>query len=256
MSDSRPQFFGMLAGLFLAAGLVLSAMLGTTAWVKIKNSQYISVKGSARKNIKSDLVIWSADFSVEAPTLLDAQRQLKDDRLKVDKFLYDAGMTNHFFKAITIEEEHATFQNEETNSERPGAWKVVSSQQKTIGFTLKQTVEAHSADVDHASQLDSDSTTLVEQGVMLTTEPSQFIYTQASEAKIEMLAEATKDARARAEQIAGQGDRKLAGLHDADMGVFQITPLHSSDTSGEGLNDTTSLEKTITAVVTATFLLR
>ena len=71
-----------------------------------------------------------------------------------------------------------------------------------------------------------------------------------------MLAEAAKDARTRAEQIAGQGGRGLACLHDADMGVFQITPLHSSNTSGEGENDTSSLDKTITAVVTATFLLK
>lgn len=256
MSQPRPQLFGMLAGLFLAAGLVLSSMLGTTAWVKIKNSQYISVKGSARKNIKSDLAIWSADFSVEAPTLLDAQRQLKDDRMKVENFLNSSGMTNHFFKSITIEEQHATFENDVTNSEYAGGWKQVSSQQKTVGYKLKQTVEVHSADVERAAQLDSDSTALVEQGVMLTTDAPKFIYTQASEAKIEMLAEATKDARARAEQIAGQGSRQLAGLHDADMGVFQITPLHSSETSGEGLNDTTSLEKTITAVVTASFLLK
>jgi hypothetical protein len=245
----------MLAGLFLAAGLVFSSMLATTAWVRIKNSQYINVKGSARKNIRSDLAIWSADFSVQAATLLEAQRQLKDDRLKVEKFLNDAGMTNHFFKSISIEEQHATFENEETNQDE-GGWKVVSSQSRTVGFKLKQTVEAHSTDVDRAAQLDSDSTALVEQGVMLTTDAPRFIYTQASEAKIEMLAEATKDARARAEQIASQGNRRLAGLHDADMGIFQITPLHSSDTSGEGLNDTSSVEKTITAVVTASFLLK
>jgi hypothetical protein len=97
---------------------------------------------------------------------------------------------------------------------------------------------------------------LVEQGVFLTTDAPKFIYTQAAETKIEMLADATKDARARAEQIAGQGGRDLGGLHDADMGVFQIAPLHSSDTSGEGMNDTTSLDKTITAVVTATFALK
>ena len=39
MTNSRPQLFGMLAGLFLAAGLVLSAMLATTTWLKVKNSQ-------------------------------------------------------------------------------------------------------------------------------------------------------------------------------------------------------------------------
>jgi len=255
MNNSRPQLFGMLAGLFLAAGLVLSSMLGTTAWVKIKNSQYINVKGSARKNIKSDLAIWTADFTVQAATLLDAQRRLKDDREKVKTFLDGAGMTNHIFKPINIQELKATFENEATNKDDSG-WKIVSSQEKTIGYKLKQAVEVRSGEVDHIEQLDSDSTALVEQGVLLTTGDAKFIYTQAAETKIEMLAEATRDARTRAEQIAGQGGRSLAGLHDADMGVFQIAPLHSSDTSGEGMNDTSSLDKTITAVVTATFLLK
>lgn len=255
MNESRPQFFGMLAGLFLAAGLVFAAMLGTSAWVKIKNSQFIAVKGSARKNIKSDLAIWTATFNVQAATLLDAQRQLRDDREKVRGFLTGAGMTNIFFKAINIEEVHATFQNEETNHD-DGGWKIVSSQEKNVGYKLKQTVEVRSVEVERIAHLDSDSTALVEQGVMLTTDAPKFIYTQAAETKIEMLADATKDARLRAEQIAGQGGRKLAGMHAADMGIFQIAPLHSSDTSGEGMNDTSSLDKTITAVVTATFALK
>jgi hypothetical protein len=96
----------------------------------------------------------------------------------------------------------------------------------------------------------------VEQGVIFTVAPTQFIYSKSGEAKIEMLAEATKDARARAEQIAGQGDRVIYRLHDADQGIFQITPLHSVSTSWSGENDTTSRHKTITAVVTATFLLK
>jgi hypothetical protein len=37
--------------------------------------------------------------------------------------------------------------------------------------------------------------------------------------------------------------------------LARLAPLHSSDTSGEGVNDTSSLDKTITAVVTATFFL-
>jgi hypothetical protein len=45
-------------------------------------------------------------------------------------------------------------------------------------------------------------------------------------------------------------------LHDADQGIFQITPQHSVATSWEGENDTTARQKTITAVVTATFLLK
>jgi hypothetical protein len=233
----------MLAGLFLAAGLVLSAMLGTAAWVKIKNSQFITVKGSARKNIESDLAIWHGSFTVEAETLVEAQHKIAADRRRVEEFLKGAGVTNFAFAAIAIEEERATQRSAE-------GW----TQQRTSGYRLSQTVRLESTDVDRVEHL--DSTPLVEQGVLFTADAPEFIYTSVGEAKIEMLAEAAKDARARAEQIATQGGRLIAQLHDADQGIFQITAQHGTDTSGEGMNDTTARQKTITAVVTATFLLK
>jgi hypothetical protein len=233
----------MLAGLFLAAGLVLSSMLGTAAWVKIKNSQFITVKGSAQKNIDADLVVWRGDFSVESETLVDAQHKVQANRALVEKFMRDAGVTNFIFAPIGIEELKATQKSAD-------GW----VQQRTTGYRLSQPVFVESADVDRLDKL--DPAPLVELGMIFTVEPVQFIYSKAGEAKIEMLAEATKDARARAEQIATQGRRSIAQLHDADQGIFQITPRHSTDTSGEGVNDTTSRQKTITAVVTATFLLK
>jgi uncharacterized protein len=243
--SSRPHLFGVLAGLFLAAGLVCSAMLATTAWLRIKNSQFISVKGSARKNIKSDLVIWRGAFSTEALTLIDAQRGLKGHRTKVEQFLRERGMTNANFTPISIEELKAS--RKDTNG---------FVTQYTAGFRLTQAVRVESPEVDHITRLDQETTALVEQGVLFTAQTPEFIYTKAGEVKVEMLAEATRDARTRAEQIALQGSRALASLHSADMGIFQITPLYSGQTSWQGENDTSSVEKTITAVVTATFILK
>lgn len=245
----RPHLFGMLAGLFLAVGLVLSSMLGTAAWVKIKNSQFITTKGSMRKNVKSDLVVWKGSYTTDAATLLEAQQKLKADAEKVSQFLSGTGVTNVVFKPIVIEKREASVEVK-SPAEDVKEW----TEQRTIGYRLTQSVVVESSDVDRLAQL--DTTPLVEQGVLFTSEAPQFLYTKVAEEKIEMLADATKDARARAEQIAVQGSRSIANLHDAEMGVFQIAPLHSADTSGEGMNDTTSLEKTITAVVTATFLLK
>jgi uncharacterized protein len=243
MNESRPQLFGMLAGLFLAAGLVLSAMLATSAWMKIKNSQFITVKGSVQKNVEADLAIWSGGFQVEAETLLDAQHKIQANRAVVAKFLGDAGVTNFSFTPINIEELKAT-------QKAPDGF--VS--QRTRGFRLSQFVTVESGDVDRLDRL--DSTPLVEQGVIFTVCAPQFIYTKSGETKIEMLADATKDARARAEQIASQGGRSIARLQSADQGIFQITPVHSVATSWQGESDTSSRQKTITAVVTATFLLK
>jgi len=205
MNDSRPQFFGMIAGLFLAAGLVFSAMLGTSAWVKIKNSHLITVKGSARKNIDSDLAVWRGGFVVEAETLLEAQHLVQSNRKVVETFLGDNGITNYSFAAINIEEVRAT-------QKSPEGW----TQQRTTGYRLSQTVHVESTDVTRLEHL--DSTPLVEQGLLFTTEAPQFIYTSVGETKIEMLAEATKNARARAE-----GSRDLRG-GSAGHGEFPRAP--------------------------------
>lgn len=234
----------MVAGLFLAAGLVTSSALATATWLKVRNSQFVTVKGSARKNIESDLVIWTGAFSVEAPSLLEAQRELKTDLGKVAAFLNHEAVTNFEFTSIAIEEEKATLKDS-----------AGGLLQKTAGYRLTQTVRVESGDIERMVSLDRDSTALVEEGVLFATQTPQFIYTKAAEAKIEMLAEATKDARDRAEQISGQGGRHLSRLHSAEMGVFQITPLNAGQTSWEGVNDTSSRKKTITAVVTATFAL-
>lgn len=243
MSESRPQLFGMLAGLFLAVGLVLSSMLATATWMKVRNSQFITVKGSVRTDVESDLIIWSGYFLVEAEILLDAQRKIQTSRVLVESFLREAGVTNFVFAPVGIEE------LKESKKSADG-WLT----QRTTGYRLSQTVSVESTNVDQLAKL--DTTPLLEQGIIFTVLPPQFIYTKADEAKIEMLAEATGDARARAEQIAGRGERSIARLHDADQGVFQITPEHSVTTSWEGEEDTTSRYKTITAVVTATFLLK
>ena len=243
MNESRPQLFGLLAGLFLAAGLVFSAMLGTSAWVKIKNSQFITVKGSVQKGVESDLAIWSGSFLVEAETLSAAQHKIQANRALVAKFLEAAGITNFVFAPVNIEELKAMQKSAD-------GW----TTQRVTGYRLTQGVSVESADVDRLDKL--DATPLVDQDVVFTVAPPQFIYTKAGEAKIEMLAEATKDARARAEQIATQGGRAIARLHDADQGIFQITPLHSVATSWQGESDVSSRRKTITAVVTATFLLK
>ena len=73
---------------------------------------------------------------------------------------------------------------------------------------------------------------------------------------IEMLREAAKDAKKRAEEIASASGNKISLVRSAKMGVFQITPANSYDFSDYGSNDTTSYEKKVTAVVKADFALQ
>ncbi|MFA6286802.1 MAG: SIMPL domain-containing protein [Opitutaceae bacterium] len=244
MTPSRPHLFGMLAGLFLAASLCFTALIVAGAWTRISVSQVINVTGSAHKNVRSDLAIWHASFATEAPTLLAAHQQLKSDAAKVELFLHAANQGNFVFKPVQVSpimERVKTSEGEIT---------------RQVGYRTTQALEVRSTNVETLPKLAGDSAQLIEQGVSISSDDIDFIYTKAGEAKVEMMAEATKDARSRAEQIAGQGGRTIKELRAARVGIVQINPLYSSATSSEGNNDTSSLEKTITTTVTATFSLK
>ena len=242
--SSRPHLFGLLAGLFLAAGLCFASIVFTRTWTQLHESQVIDVTGSARKNVQSDLVVWRASFGVEDESLLSAHEKLKASLAQVDAFLRAKGVKEFTLLPVQIREITAREKNDDEETVT-----------KRIGYRLSQRIEIKSADIATTTRLGTESAVLLEQGIALVSEGLEFIYTKASEAKIEMMAEATKDARARAEQIAGQGGRKIKELRTARMGVVQINPLYSSATSWEGNNDNSSFEKTITTTVSATFSL-
>ena len=72
-----------------------------------------------------------------------------------------------------------------------------------------------------------------------------------------MLAEASKDARTRAENIVkSAGGAELSRLRDADMGVININPPNSTATAWDGNNDTASVEKDIITIVHVTYELQ
>jgi hypothetical protein len=246
MNTPRPHLFGLLAGLFLATGLCLASLVLARAWTRIAESQVVNVTGSARKNVRSDLVVWRANFSVDAPTLLEAQQKLRADHAKVAAFFSTRGIEGFAASPVQIREITARQRNGEEDT----------TTTVRVGYRLSQSLEVRSPDVERLPRLAGDSSELLEQGVAFMSEGFEFIYTKAGDAKIEMMAEATKDARACAEQIAQQGGGAIKELRSARMGVVQINPLYSGATSWEGNNDTTALEKTITATVAATFTLR
>lgn len=246
MNPTRPHLFGLVAGLSLAAGLCFASLVLSHTWTRIAESQVINVTGSARKNVRSDLVVWRANYSVDAPTLLDAHLKLQADFAKITAFLKVRGLAE--FSAHPVQIRELTTQRRNADD--------ATITVERVGYRLTQVLVVRSANVEQVPKLASDTGELLRQDVSFVSEGFDFIYTKAGDAKVEMMAEATKDARARADQIAGQGSREIKELRNARMGVVQINPLYSSATSWEGNSDTSSPEKTITATISATFGLR
>jgi hypothetical protein len=68
-----------------------------------------------------------------------------------------------------------------------------------------------------------------------------------------MIGLATQDAKSRAEQIAQTTGNKIGEVRSSKTGVMQINAKNDSQVSDYGINDNSSLEKTITSVVNISF---
>ena len=77
------------------------------------------------------------------------------------------------------------------------------------GYSLRQELSVRSTEVEKIGQIAREATELINQGILIESMAPEYINTELGSLKIEMLAEAAKDAKVRAEQIAqhvGAGD--------------------------------------------------
>lgn len=242
MSDERfGSGFG--AGVALALGLVLASIIGGYSFVKGKRGdQTIVVTGSARKRIKSDLVIWRAGVSYQADTLADAYRSLSESVPRVKSYLIGKGIPDNQITISSISSQ--TMHARSSDGEETG---------QITGYSLKQELEVRSTDVDKIAKIAREATELINQGILIESMAPEYHYTKLGDLKIEMLAEAAKDAKLRAQQIAQSTGSSIGSVRTARMGVLQITAADSNEVSDSGMNDTSSLDKDITAVVNIGF---
>ena len=67
---------------------------------------------------------------------------------------------------------------------------------------------------------------------------------------------AKQEAKERAKRMAESAGNRVGPLTEASTGVFQITAPNSTEVSSWGINDTSTQEKKVTAVVNVSFALR
>jgi uncharacterized protein len=227
-------------------GLALIIAAGIAAWAVAnytKADQTVVVTGSARRRIKSDLIVWQTVVSASGLTIADGYNQLKSQVPQVKNYLQQKwGIAADQIVVSSV----TTQAIQQTDAEGQPTGNVQS-------YTLRQSLEVRSTDVDKIGKLSREVTELINQGIFLESNSPQYIYTKLSDLKVEMLAEAAKDAKLRAEQIATSTGSRVGTVRAARMGVLQITAADSNQVSDYGMNDTSALEKDITAVVNVTF---
>lgn len=241
--NSKNNITWILIAAILATALVISTSIGVSGIKAVKSEQnFLTVKGSAKQQITSDLVVWTGYYKAQSWNMDDAYKQLKESEKKVKAYLLAQGITEEaiVFSSINTYTQNRILENGTYTN-------------KIESYHLSQSVTIESNDVDKITAISRTSTELIEKGVEFESYQPQYFYTKLAEMKIEMIEAATQDAQKRAEVMLGVTGNAPGQLKRARVGVFQITPLYSNEISDYGINDTSSLEKEITAVVECDF---
>jgi hypothetical protein len=235
-----------------AVGFIIAALIISGTWRKVASSNVtIAVTGSASKQIKSDLGIWEGSFSNESASMTDAYAKLKETNTKVKNYLISFGFPEDKIVFSSINTRTLYESKSKNPMDMYGSGDVASG--KIIGYNLSQNVSVESADVEKIDKLSRMITELINQGIAINSQSPRFLYTKLSDLKVEMIGLASQDAKTRAEQIAKATGNSIGDVRSSKTGVMQVNAKNSTEVSDYGINDTSSLEKTITAVVNVSF---
>jgi hypothetical protein len=236
-----PQLFLGLLALAVAAVWVAHIVSGTVVSVR-RNRDTLTITGSAHKPITSNLVQWSLDVSAEEPTPEQAARTMRRGLTAVEGFLFAAGVPRPAVAEQVVDSEKIVTR--------------ISKHQTRTSYRVSQGLEVSTTQINVVARASTQLAVLLERGIDVSADPLAYISTDLATAKIQALEAATADARRRAEVLVGGLGGKLGPMLSSSLGVYQVTPRDSTDVSNYGINDTTSRDKDVTAVVSATFAVK
>lgn len=231
-----------IAAAVLGISLVLAAVLfGSFFYRARRGDSTIKVTGAATRRYTADIAKWriSVGRSVGLTGLNAGYSALRTDRDALLKFLSARAVPETCISVQPV--------NRGYNYDRDGS---------ITGYTLSQSFDVVTTDPAVVEKLALSPDVLYEQGVALQNSNLEYYLSNLSEIKKELIAEATRDARARAGEIAKNSGARLGPVESARTGVFQITEPYSTEVTDYGIYSTATREKDVTITVTATFGLR
>jgi uncharacterized protein len=197
--------------------------------------------------VKADLALWPLRFVETAEELPIAQTRIENSQKALADFLKAQGLAD---EDMTVQRTDVIdLLAREYHNENPAK----------IRFIVYGNVMIRTTDVERVYKISRNISELIKAGIVFTTEgpgsPASlmpyYLFTKLNSVKLEMLAEATKNARSAAEQFARDANVPLGGLIQASQGTFSILP---GDTY-PGANEETQINKNVRVVSTFDYAL-
>ncbi|HRH23263.1 MAG TPA: SIMPL domain-containing protein [Candidatus Magasanikbacteria bacterium] len=231
-------------GKVIAVGMVVASLIFSIFFYasRVANPGELSVTGSARMRVTSDTVKWTVQLSrlVDASGLQRAYADLEKDQKEVQSVLVNHSIPSNIIETSQVfTEQDYSYNTYDANAPRR--------------YTVRQTVTVQSGDIENVTEVAKNIQTLVSVGSVVSTYSLEYLYSKLPELRVNLLSDAVKDAKTRAEKIAESSGSRVGALHAASQGVVQVMAPNSVEVADYGAYDTSSIEKEVMATVRASF---
>lgn len=223
----------------LSLGLILAVKAGTGTMSKDK----ITVTGSAYQVVKSDSARLEFEITARKPNKQLAYNTVKSQLPVVMKYLEEKGITDIDVKASNGYNSYKYTPNGNVTND-------------IAYYNLSQQIVIKSNDVQKIKDISTDIQSLLDKGVDINVMSTEYFYSGLSDLKVKLLQDATTDAKNRASAMLKATRNKPGKIQSVNMGVFQITPVDSTNVSDMGINDTSTIDKKVTAVANVVFRIK
>lgn len=211
--NSRISLVALIAAALMALALAFMAVSIKTGLLQFRDSdKVVSVKGLAEREVQADLALWPINFSVVGNSLDTLQADIEAQQDLIRSYLLLKGFADRDLQLSMpkITDQHANLYGSNMPPER---------------YRAEVTVLVRTADIQRVKNGMQSVGELVKSGVALTQSyehQPQFLFTKLNDIKPEMIAEATREARAAAGQFARDAGAEVGSIRRASQGYFSI----------------------------------
>jgi len=196
--------------LFLAIALVLSSIILAFGLTRMHTqTNYVTVKGLSEREVIADRAWWSINSQINANNTEQLTARLQNLEGTIRSFLSKQG-----------------FSEDEIGNPNVNVYQNTYEGKTTLNGDFRLSVTTKN--IEKVKKASKSSGNLLNQGIFLQSDQwsagPKYYFTEFKRLKKEMLAEATKEAKAAAQEFANNSGSQVGEIRRANQGVFQIQP--------------------------------
>jgi hypothetical protein len=231
----------------IALGLALGGLAVGSGFARARAAdRYVTVKGVAEREVRANLAIWPLRVVGADNDLSAANKKVAANIAGVRQFLARHGVD-------TTQVQLAEFSVSDALAAEYGP-----ERQPTNRYIIRQTMLVRSNQPDRVLAASQQVSELAAIGVVISSGGGEmgggptFVFSGLNQLKPAMIADATARAREAAAQFARDSDSELAGIRQANQGVFEILPRDQAP----GISQESQIAKVVRVVSTIDYYLR